>query len=435
MFLPTSNTSSSNTLYVIFLMSMCLLPFSTEGGTNSGSVVITFALPFLVLLSIFIGYNFIKPTGKISYPNELKFSILCGFLHTFSILLSSLMNQDLRVAFARSIFHLFGFIIFLYITSNCSPSKNAALAYNKISMMFILSGFIMSIYFIGNFLLAVQQNSIGQVLLERTKGGLLGLPWGVSNTIAACLMMPLFSGLERVLNSNKNKETNSIFTLFTIITMMIAILITQSRNGIISSMIGIILISGLTKNKKLILSLVITISIILFVVINLYGSELDAIFAARIGDGAEDMEGFNGRTSVWEVAILYFSQHPLQPLGYFGMIGEIGHTAHNVFLTTLIDQGILGLFAYLLFLISNFSFCLKKAFNNSLLPATKRRMSFYVIAMLSILLQLQFEDSNFAVQNIIYQWTFLALMYLSAYCDFHYVGPLMPQYALPPARE
>jgi O-antigen ligase len=435
MFLPTSTTSSSNTLYLIFLMSMCLLPFSTEGGTNSGSVVITFALPFLVFLSVFIGYNFINTTGKIIYPSELKFSILCGFLHTFSILLSSLMNQDLRVAFARSIFHLFGFVIFLYITSNCHPAKNAALAYNKISMIFVLSGFIMSIYFIGNFLLAVQQNSIGQVLLERTKGGLLGLPWGVSNTIAACLMMPLFSALERILNANKNKEVNTAFTLFTIITMIIAIVITQSRNAIISSMIGIILISGLTKNKKLIFSLIITISIILFTVISLYSQELDAIFAARIGDGAEDMEGFNGRTSVWETAILYFSQHPLQPVGYFGMIGEIGHTAHNVFLTTLIDQGILGLFTYLLFLMSNFSFCLKKMFNHYLLPATKRRMAFYVISMLSVLLQLQFEDSNFAVQNIIYQWTFLALMYLSAYCDFHYADSIMPQYALPPAKE
>ena len=435
MFLPTSTTSSSNTLYVIFLMSMCLLPFSTEGGTNSGSVVITFALPFLVLLSIFIGYNFINSTGKISYPNELKFSILCGFLHVFSILLSSLMNQDLRVAFARSIFHLFGFIIFLYITSNCSPSKNAALAYDKISMIFILSGFIMSIYFIGNFLLAIQQNSLEQVLLERAKGGLLGLPWGVSNIIAACLMMPLFSALDRVLNTNKSKEANIVFTLLTIMVMIIAIIITQSRNVIISSMIGIILIGGLTKSKKLIFLLLVAISTILFIVISLYGQELDVIFAARIGDGAADIEGFNGRSSVWEIAILYFSQHPLQPVGYFGMIGEIGHTAHNIFITTLIDQGILGLFTYLLFLIGNFSFCLKKMFNQYLLIATKRRMAFYVIAMLSILLQLQFEDSNFAVQNIIYQWTFLALMYLSAYCDFHYSDPFMSQYALPPARE
>jgi hypothetical protein len=37
--------------------------------------------------------------------------------------------------------------------------------------------------------------------------------------------------------------------------------------------------------------------------------------------------------------------------------------------------------------------------------------------MLSILLQLQFEDSNLTAQNIIFQWVFLALMYLSAYCD------------------
>ena len=48
---------------------------------------------------------------------------------------------------------------------------------------------------------------------------------------------------------------------------------------------------------------------------------------------------------------------------------------------------------------------------------SKKRMTLYLIAMFSILIQLQFEDSNLTAQNIIYQWVFLSLMYLSVYCD------------------
>ena len=435
MFLPTGTNSSSNYLYIIFLMSVCLLPFSTGAGEGSNSVVVTFSFPFLLFLTISIIYNFINRREKTSYPKELKLSIFFALLHIFSIFLSSLMNQELQVAFARAIFHLFGFTIFLYITSNSSTSRNAALAYEKIAMIFILSGFIMSAYFIGNFLFVIQQNSLEQVLLERSKGGLMALPWGVSNTIAACLMMPLFSALDRIVNTRDASKANIKITVLMMLTMVFAIILTQSRTVIIALMIGMILIGSLTKNKKSIFLFFTIVITILFVLINFYGQELDGIFAARIGDGAADIEGFNGRTSVWETSLLYFSQHPLQPLGYFGMIGEVGHTAHNIFMTTLIEQGILGLIAYTLFTINNFSFCMSKLFIKYLPSTTKKRAIFYLIAMLSIFIQLQFEDSNLTAQNIIYQWIFLALMYLSAYCDFHYTGPLMPQYALPPARE
>jgi O-antigen ligase len=88
-----------------------------------------------------------------------------------------------------------------------------------------------------------------------------------------------------------------------------------------------------------------------------------------------------------------------------------------VFLTTLLEQGILGLLAYVLFLINNFWFCVRKIVSKGLSSMAKRRMVLYLIAMLSLLLQLQFEDSNLTAQNIVFQWVFLSLMYLSPYCD------------------
>ena len=99
------------------------------------------------------------------------------------------------------------------------------------------------------------------------------------------------------------------------------------------------------------------------------------------------------------------------------MLNEMGHTGHNIFLTTLLERGIIGLIAYILFLINNLGFSLKKIFDKSLSFAIRRRMTLYLIAMLSMLLQLQFEDSNLTAQNIVYQWIFLALMYISPYCD------------------
>jgi O-antigen ligase len=430
MLLPTKQKTPSNYLYLVFLVSMCLLPFSTGGGTGSGSVVVTFAFPFLLCLFFSIIFNFFNTKGSISYPKEVKFSILCGMIHAFCILLSSLMNSELPVAFARSIFHLIGFTMFLHITANSSVIKNAGLAYNKISMILVLSGFIMSAYFIGNFIFVIQQNSLEQVLLERSKDGLLGLPWGVSNTIAACLTIPLFVALDRGLNVTKSNIVNVQFIFFMAIIMIAGVIITQSRNTIITVIMGITFIGISTKNKTLIFSLIAIVSTLVFTVIVMYGQELDGIFAARIGDGAADIEGFNGRTSIWESAILYFSQHPLQPVGYFGMIKEIGHTAHNVFLTTLIEQGIFGLISYVLFVTTSFSFCFKKICDKGLPSIVRKRLTLYLISMFSILLQLQFEDSNLVGQHIIYYWIFLSLMYLSAYADLDIPKPIVPKYYL-----
>ena len=435
MFLPTGLNSSSNHLYMAFLVSMCLLPFSTGGGKGSDSVVITFALPFLLLLSIFIVYNLTTAREKASYPNEIRFSIFYALLHVFSIFISSLMNQSLTAAFARSIFHLFGFTIFLYIVSNSSMSKNATLVYNKISMILIFSGFLMSVYFIGNFVFAIQQNSLEQVLLERGNGGLLSLPWGASNTIAACLMMPFFLALDRIINTRYVKKIGIKSTVFMVFIIAVAILITQSRNVIVVLSIGLPLIGIFTKNKKSVLVILMLIAAVVFAVVSFSGQDFDGIVAARIGDRAEDVSGFNGRTFIWEESILYFSTHPLQPVGYFGMLDEIGHTAHNIFITTLIEQGALGLIAYILFLFDNFLFCFKKMSTQYLSLITKKRIVLYLVAMLSILVQYQFEDSNFTAPNIIYQWVFISLMYLSVYSDIQYSESRVPQYSLPPAKD
>lgn len=417
MLLPIGKNSYSSHLYIIFLISMCLLPFSTGTGNGSGSFVVTFAFPFLLLLFLLIVANFINRKEKINYPDELKLSILCALLHMFAIFISSLMNQSLVISFARSIFDLIGFTIFLYITSNSSITKNAKLTYNKVALILILSGFIMSAYFIGNFVVAIQQNSLEQVLLERENGGLMSLPWGASNTIAACLMMPLFLALDRAFNMKPIKKSDSLVMFFSMLIIIIAIIITQSRNAIITLVIGLTLIGGFTKNIKLILIFFGLIATLFFAIVSFSGQDLDNIFAARLGDQAQDVGGFNGRTLLWEVSIAYFLNHPLEPLGYFGMLAEMGHTAHNVFLTTLLEQGVLGLIMYILFLIDNFAFCIKRMCTKLLSFTSKRRMTLYLIAMFSILIQLQFEDSNLTAQNIIYQWVFLSLMYLSTYCD------------------
>ena len=411
---------------------MCLLPFST--GTGSGSFVISFAFPFLILLALFIVGVFITRKERVNYSQDLKLTLLCGLLHVFAIFIASLMNESLVLSFARAIFDFVGFAIFLYITSNSSISKDAILAYNKVSSLFILSGFVMSVYFIINFLLAVQQNSLDKVLLERENGGLMSLPWGASNTIAACLMMPFFSALDRLFNAPapdpapdlpqllaqikvKKKKKKSNWMLAIMLTIVMAILITQSRNVTITLLLSTIFIGGSTRNAKQTLIFVGLLAVIFISITSFYGQDLDTIFDARVGDGAADIGGFNGRTTLWELSILYFLNHPLEPLGYFGMLSELGHTGHNIFLTTLVEQGIFGLVAYILFTVNNFTFCLKKMASKSLSFVTKRRMVLYTIANFAILIQLQFEDSNLTAQNIVYQWVFLALMYLSAYCD------------------
>jgi O-antigen ligase len=394
---------------------MYLLPFST--GTGGGSFVITFAFPFLTLLFFFIAGSFILRKEKTNYPDDLKLSLLFAAVNLFAIFIASLMNTSLLLSFARSVFDLFGFSIFLYVTSHASKNKNAALVYSKMSLVFVWSGVIMSAYFIVNFLLAVQQNSLDQVLLERENGGLMSLPWGASNTIAGCLMMPFFLALDRAFNTKSLKFNSRVVMFLAMLIIMFAIIVTQSRNVIITLLLGLTFVGILTKNIKPTILFVATIVTIVTSIAILSGQDLSSIFEARVGDQAQDVGGFNGRTILWEASILYFSIHPFSPLGYFGMLSEMGHTGHNIFLTTLLERGIIGLVAYILFLINNLGFSLKKIFDKSLSFAIRRRMTLYLIAMLSMLLQLQFEDSNLTAQNIVYQWIFLALMYISPYCD------------------
>lgn len=275
----------------------------------------------------------------------------------------------------------------------------------------------MSTYFIVNFLLAVQQNSLDQVLLERENGGLMSLPWGASNTIAGCLMMPFFLALDRAFNTSSLKFNSRAIMFLAMLLIMFAIIVTQSRNVIITLLLGMTFIGVLTKNLKPTMLFLSTIVAIVISAAILSGQDFSSIFEARVGDQAQDVGGFNGRTTLWEASILYFANHPFSPLGYFGMLGEMGHTGHNIFLTTLLERGILGLVAYILFLTNNLGFSVKKIFDKSLSFAIRRRMTLYLIAMLSMLLQLQFEDSNLTAQNIVYQWIFLALMYLAPYCD------------------
>ncbi len=419
MILPASRISHSGYLYIIFLISMCLLPFSTgKAGNNSEGVgVITFALPVLILLFISIVYNFITRRDNIRYPKDMRLPIFLAFIYVLAILLTSLANENIATAFARSIFHIFGFFIFLHITLNSAVASEAILVHKKITQIFVLSGFILSSYFIINFLIAVQGNSLEQVLLERENGGLLSLPWGASNTIAGCLTMTCYSALDQVFSIKSIKNKGSIINIFMMIIIILAIIITQSRNGIIALAVGLTLISLSTKNTKLLVVLAIFMALIFSAVIDFSGQELEGVFSARVGDQAADIAGFNGRTLIWDKAVAYFVAHPLRPLGYFGMMKELGNTGHNVFLTTLIEQGVFGLTVYVLFLTNNFLFCIKKTKIRHLSPTTRRKLIFYLIAMLALLLQLQFEDYNLTAQSIIYQWVFLALMYLSAYCD------------------
>jgi O-antigen ligase len=415
MLLPVDKNTYSSHLYIIFLISMYLLPFST--GTGAGSVVVTFAFPFLLLLFFFIAGSLIVRKERINYPDDLRLSLLFATVHVFAIFIASLMNQSLVLSFARSVFDFFGFAIFLYITSHASKSKNAALVYTKLSTIFVWSGAIMSAYFIVNFLLAVQQNSLDQVLLERENGGLMSLPWGASNTIAGCLMMPFFLALDRAFNTSSLKFKGRSVMFLAMLLIMFAIIVTQSRNVIATLLLGIIFIGVLTKNIKPTLLFLFAIVTVVASIAILSGQDLSSIFEARVGDQAQDVGGFNGRTTLWESSILYFVTHPFAPLGYFGMLGEMGFSGHNIFLTTLLERGILGLVAYILFLVNNLGFSVKKIADKSLSFGVRRRMTLYLVAMLAMLLQLQFEDSNLTAQNIVYQWIFLALMYLSPYCD------------------
>jgi O-antigen ligase len=125
-------------------------------------------------------------------------------------------------------------------------------------------------------------------------------------------------------------------------------------------------------------------------------TSFESIFIDRV-----DVNGGNGRFDIWVQKVDFFTKNASNPIGYYSSLYVFdGVSAHNFFLTTLIEQSILGLLS-LMFLF--YPFFRKKAFlgQNRIL----------IFGLLLCLANLFFEDANSNQQYIFTFWLYMTIVY------------------------
>ena len=233
----------------------------------------------------------------------------------------------------------------------------------------------------------------------------MSLPWGASNVIAATLIVPLFSSLGRY--NKGNKFVDALFLLARCL-MLLAITLTMSRTNLAVLCLGFLIFSVFTNKYKYLLVVLLFI-VFLYTVLYLYDPlALGIIYYSRIY--SDDISDFNGRIRLWAEFLNNFNEMPFTPIGYFNSMTEYGHTSHNIFLTALVEQGLLGVIGvafFLAFPIIWLCIGLKNKMNQY-----RKVLIAYLCGFVSILIGLQFEDAYFTQQYSIYLWVYLGLLYL-----------------------
>jgi O-antigen ligase len=112
------------------------------------------------------------------------------------------------------------------------------------------------------------------------------------------------------------------------------------------------------------------------------------------GSSVEDLS-FGGRFAVWKAGVHAFAQRPVMGYGVSSFkwavtpeLGSLALIAHNSFLSVLVEEGLVGLFLYMMMLLSVF-------FSILHLPRLERRFGLVLLATLgTAMLPLTWEDQK-----------------------------------------
>ena len=387
----------SNLIRFFFTLSVLLLPFSTYAG--GGQYVISFAMPFLVVF-FFLECFFIL-FKRLSFARHLSAQYVIYFLYAIYASYACLFSLTPLVSLSRAIINLVGFIIFMYIIHVVFMSQDRQKAYNYFLRIFFYFGILLAMYFIANIFIQAYQHSMLAVFSSRGGGrSYMSIGWGTSNTVAATLLLTL--PIARLYYIRINGKSSGFFVYL----ILFAIFLTLSRNAIISSL-GFLIFSSLNRKnyKNLIFLIIISLGC-------LYALEcfFPAVFASR----NSTIFNFNGRTELWSQGLNVIGDQFWQLLfvpsaGFYGCLSKYGYSFHNVLLTTMIEQGLIGLILLILVYVSPvftfFRCCL----------ANKREMKILSLGLLFGLLDLMFEDVNFLTPYMLCTWALFGLFYASLF--------------------
>ena len=382
------------------------MPFSTGAGPES--VVISFGLPALGFFSVLTAIEgFLNPP---SCKRSLAPILAISTASLASIVVTTLLSPDTIVSSARAVIHVIGFTIFLRILFiSAEGDRSRRTSFSQLNNLMVYSGAVMAAYYIAKVVITVDEIGVIPAFSERFTGGAISLPWGATNVIAAALIMPIVCALVCLQLQPKCTAVPK----WALLLMSFAVVLTLSRTGIAAVTLVFFLYAFFTKHRKMLLLMPALLAAAI-VTLQIYDDQSASfIFSIRV-DNTTELTGLNGRFDIWKERIDYFMNNPLTPVGYYGSLETFDHlTSHNFLLTTLLEQGVLGLLITLALLIYSAGWLTLDTLRSR---GMQRKVSaIYLMGLLGIVVDLSFEDANFTQQYIIYFWVFLALAYLSRY--------------------
>lgn len=383
---------------ILLLLGLLLVPFSTS--VDSGYPVISFGLPLLLLALAFavtypVGNAFVLP--KAVAPAMMAAGAVVVVMSTFTFTAPYLDRSLARLAP-----NLIGFVLVFRLIRMYFNQRELAIEHGLRALA--MSGAVMALYFILNMTVAVVQNGLDAVLLERYTGGLAALPWGASNNVSAALVFP-HAACHALRWRCRDRWSGPMLLL-----ILLAVGLTLSRAGMLVH--GLLFLSAciLCRNYRYLFAGFVVGVALVWIFVRHAREDFDLLMSTRF---SADREISNGRLGSFSAKSEYFIEHMMAPIGYYGSLFVFnGLTAHNLFLTVLVEQGFPGMIAMLLFLAA----CCYALFRTRRLPPDDRVLRRVLAAgAIFSFTNLMVEDAYFTQPYIIYFWTyFFIVMMFSA---------------------
>ena len=361
-------------LSAVFLVPVYFSVFlETDNVFETNKIFILRVLFALLLLSTMIREAFF-PSGFIYRLKKIFKLYLIPFVFIIFLGVSTIFSSYPALSFFGSLDRQQGFLsyllyfsFFLLLSFNLIvfKSRNSKIFFQAVQRLVasvVLSGFLVSIYAILQFLGIDYYNWQEQAVYTGRAFSSLGQP----NFLASFLLLviPLSAYLIYI---NKKLITKIFFT-FVLIINLLALIASSSRGGLLALLLGLGVLSVyLFFSKKLKWKKTIKISFLSLVIFLLIASGVlvEKIIPGRISSLLDFNSGsVSARVDFYQAAVSAISKKPLfgygldnlysaflpyykSSWGVHGDIGQVPDRAHNLILDILLNFGFVGLLFYL----------------------------------------------------------------------------------------
>lgn len=365
----------SPSYYVLFVVSMLLLSFSSS---PSDGAVITYAAPFLFVSCLLFISVFINDLAGVGF----RF-LIWPILFVLVIFITSFIAVAPLPSLSRAFTNLLGLFIFLGLNA---ASMRQRVSVESTARVLFLSGSVLAIYFILNLIYKSYIYGFQKVILERYVGGAMSLPWGASNTIAQVLLLSIASYLAI--------ETKNRWDALLLLLICSAIVLTFSRSIILLLVCMIYIILGV-RRFFLLVGGGLALLAAYYTLFSAGFKGYETFMSTRLS--FENMQNGNGRVATALEKLHYFVNHPFDPIGYYSSIYKFSLSAHNYWITTLVEQSVLSVLISLIFFWTV----------GVMASKTSRTILFgYLVVMMGLMV----EDPNFVQPYIIAFWVYLSVV-------------------------